>query len=296
MPAQPYKWEQLTDRPPLRWPDGAGVVVSVVISAEHMEWEPPEGVTIPPSAVYGGPYPNKYDPPEVAHHEYGNRVGFFRIAALLDELKIPATVALDSALVRLAPAMLRATLERSWEVAGHGVAFSRMITEDLTEDVERAYIAEALDDLEAATGTRPRGWVGADYGESSRTAELLVAAGVEYVLDWPSDEQPFVIETPAGPILAVPVAGELDDVFSQRVRFVPVQRWGRMVIEGFDRLYADSVSSGRLLVLNVHPFLIGQPFRIRYLREALEHMADHADVSFMTASGVTDAYHAAVAR
>jgi allantoinase len=71
---------------------------------------------------------------------------------------------------------------------------------------------------------------------------------------------------------------ELDEVFTHRGRFIPTRRWADMVIDAFDRLQRDGETTGRLLVLNLHPWVIGQPFRIRELERALAHIAGHTGV------------------
>ena len=65
-----------------------------------------------------------------------------------------------------------------------------------------------------------------------------------------------------------------------------------MVRATFDRLYADGAASGRLLFLNLHPYVIGQPFRIRFLDETLAHLAGREDVWFATAAEVAEWWRA----
>jgi peptidoglycan/xylan/chitin deacetylase (PgdA/CDA1 family) len=267
-----YDWSPLPSRPPVRWPDGARLALCVIVCLEHVEWLPPEGTLVPPSVVYMGPWPRVWDIPEVSHHEYGNRVGVFRIMKLLDRHGIRATVAMDAALAQLAPPLVRHCRERNWEFIGHGIAASRMISERMSVDEERRTIRTALDVLEEATGDRPVGWLGADYGESTRTVRLLAEEGVRYVCDWPNDEQPYRMKVPTGSMVSLPVTLELDDNFTHRRRFIPTDRWAEMAIEAFDRLYRDGEQSGRLLVLNLHPWTIGQPFRIKHLERVLEHV------------------------
>ena len=45
-----------------------------------------------------------------------------------------------------------------------------------------------------------------------------------------------------------------------------------MIKQGFDVLDRDGASNARLLVLNLHPWYIGQPHRIAYLKEALSYI------------------------
>jgi peptidoglycan/xylan/chitin deacetylase (PgdA/CDA1 family) len=285
-----YGWSPLPARPQLRWPDEARIAVCIIVSLEYVELTPPAEALTPPSVVYMGPWPRVWDIPEVSHHEYGNRVGVFRVMKLLDRYRIRATVAMDAALAQVAPALVQHCMDRRWEFVGHGIAASRLISERMSEDEERATIRTSLDVLQEATGYRPVGWLSADYGESSRTVRLLADEGVRYVCDWPNDEQPYTMTVPTGTMVSLPVTLELDDIYTHRRRFIPTERWAEMAIEAFDQLYRDGERSGRLLVFNLHPWTIGQPFRIRHLGRVLEHMAGHSRVWKATAGEIVTWY------
>jgi allantoinase len=289
-----YDWSPLPQRPPLRWPDGAHVALCVVVCIEQIEWLPPDGSVLPPSAVRFGPYPALYDVHEISHHEYGNRVGIFRVLDVLDRHGLRATAAIDALSAEGNPFVVARCLERGWELAGHGLSFGCMITEQMSEAEERRYIRRSLDAVRAAGGTPVRGWLGPDYGESTRTVRLLAELGVRYVCDWPNDEQPYRMKVPVGELISLPVTLDLDEVHTHRERGVSMQGWLRIVQESFDRLYRDGEQSGRLVVLNLHPYLIGQPWRIRYLDHALRYMLARPRVWAATGSEVADWYAANV--
>jgi allantoinase len=270
----PYTdWSPIVTRSRLRWPDDAPVALCVVVHLETMELFPPPGSIPPPTAVGYGPYPNAFQLSRVAAHEYGNRVGVFRVMEVLDRHGIPATVAIDGKLARANPFLVDQCASRKWEFIGHGIAFNRMITGEMGKDAEREFIAESLSAVEDATGTRPAGWVGAGYGESEHTVALLAEQGVRYVCDWANDEQPYRMTVPTGSMVALPAAIDLDPVYTNGTRSIPIQRWARMVAEGFERLCADGRSNARVLVLHLQPYLIGQPFRMKHLDAALGAVA-----------------------
>ena len=267
-----YDWSPLSTRGPLRWPDGARVAVCVIVSLDHMEWAPPPG-SFQAGNLAGGtairPFP---DYTRMSHREYGHRVGIFRVLDALEKAGIPATVAMDSLTAENYPYLVRHCLDRGCEIIAHGQSVSRMITNNMTEQEEQAYIQESVRAITRATGAHPQGWLGPEYGESERTPQLLAQEGITYLCDWANDEQPYPIKSPSGEIFALPILWELDDVGAISLRKVPVQRYGQMLNESFDQLYQDGADNGRVLVLHLHPWLIGQPFRIRYLEEALGHM------------------------
>jgi allantoinase len=88
------------------------------------------------------------------------------------------------------PFLVEELSRRGYEFAAHGTHATRMITSKMDADKERATIEEAIRAVEQCTGKRPTGWVGQDYGESAGAPALLGEAGIEYVADWPNDDQP----------------------------------------------------------------------------------------------------------
>lgn len=286
-----YDWSPAISRPALQWPDGERLALVVVLALEHAEWYPPAG-SGPAPALRTRSYPAEVDVHALSQFEYGNRVGVFRVVELLESLGVVPTIAIDVSTVHNCPRLVDWLRLKGFEVVAHGISPSRMITEALSEPDERAYIDETLTTLGAAFGRAPRGWLGIERSESTRTTGLLAEAGIDYVCDWPNDEQPHVMRVPHGRMTNLPLM-ELDDVRAFQTRFLTAPRYGRVIREQFDRLYADGATSGRLLGLFLHPYAIGQPFRIRHLAEALRHMTSRAGVWTASASEVVDAFNGA---
>ncbi len=264
-----HPWSPIHTREPLHWPDNARVALCVLVNLELMELDPPEG-SFEASRLAGGlgrlPYP---DYARLSHREYGHRVGIFRVLDVLEKHGIAATVALDALTAEHYPYLVQHCRQRGCEIIGHGLSVSRMITSRMSEAEERDSIRASIDALTRATGQVPVGWFGPEYGESDRTPQLLAAAGFHYVCDWANDEQPYRMTTTEGELVSLPIALELDDTHALWERRVPVDRYGTMLSESFAGLYQDGAQTGRLLVLNLHPWLIGQPFRIGFLDAAL---------------------------
>lgn len=283
-----YPWSPLPARPSLRWPQAARVAVCVIVNLEHYDFEPPTGVYTPPSVPGGrgrGPSP---DVAIYSLREYGSRVGIFRVMKVLDKYQVPATVAIDAATASHYPFLVRECLMRGWEFAGHGHSVTQMITSKMSDSEERDHIESALNVIGAATGIRIRGWFSPEYGESHRTPEILSQLGIEYLLDWPNDEQPYRMSVGNGELLSIPTLLELDDVYAHWHRHVSIWRWQRMVEEAFDTLHADGATSGRLLTLSIHPWLIGQPHRIKALDDALGHICGRDGVWKATGGQIAD--------
>ena len=281
-----YDWSPVVTRKKLSWPGDARVALCLIVNLEHLEWTPPENSFQTPS-LYNRPLP---DYRGYSHREYGHRVGIFRVLDVLQKHGISATVAMDALTAQNYPYLVNHCLRRGCEIIGHGISVSQVISSKMSEDEERAYIRKSITALEDATGSAPRGWLGPEYGESARTPALLAEAGVDYLCDWANDEQPYLMKTPLGRLFALPVMLDMNDAFALSERGFPVHEYAEMVKDGFDTMYADAATSGRLLALNLHPWIMGQPFRISYLDEVLGHVMSNTEVWAATGGQIIDWY------
>jgi peptidoglycan/xylan/chitin deacetylase (PgdA/CDA1 family) len=229
-----------------------------------------------------------FDPEHRAYsqHEYGPRVGIFRIIELLDRFKLTATCPTTAVSAHRYPFLMGELMSRGYEVAGHGVRSNHMITSAMTEAEERREITASLDQLEDVTGRRPRGWFGPGGGESQRTPELLDALGLDYVGDWANDDQPYLMTTPRS-LVSLPAQPEWDDLEQLWFRGLDMETWRTGSVEAFEVLHEEG---GRLFTLTLRPWLIGMPHRIRYLEEVLS-VITHGG-SIWNASGAAIAAHA----
>jgi peptidoglycan/xylan/chitin deacetylase (PgdA/CDA1 family) len=282
----PHDTSSITRRAPLRWPGCARVAFGVVVSVEYYEMQPAADHFIPANVPGGfgrAPYP---DFRAFSQRDYGNRVGVFRVIEALRHFEMPATAAIDANTATRYPYVLAQCQEHGIEIAGHGHAVTHVISSHMAEADERAYIASALDTLERVGGVRPVGWHGPEYGQSERTPTLLAELGIEYALDWPNDEQPFLMHTRPKPLVSMAMALELDDVVTMWHRRVGTDRWRRAIADALDQLLADGAKTGRHLILNLHPWLIGHPHRIGYLEEVFADVRKRDGVWIANASQI----------
>ena len=281
-----YDYSPVVSRKRLRWPRKARVAVATIVVLDHLDFAPPEGSVQPPG-LYHRPLPEYW---AFSLRQYGLRVGVYRVLETLARHGVTPTIAIDALTAENCPYLVEHCLRQGFEIMAHGIAVSRMITSRMTEAEERRYIRDSLDAVSRATGTAPVGWLGPEFGESAATPRLLAEAGVRYVCDWANDEQPYPMKVPAGELFALPLILDLDDVFALRDRRFPVDGYARYLKEAFDRIYRDAAKSGRLLVLTIHPYLMGQPFRIGYLDDALHHVMRRKGVWTASAGEIVDWY------
>jgi allantoinase len=282
-----YAWSPIISRERLTWPDGARIAVAFVIGLGHYEADPPPGTFDPPthrSPLRVMPPP---DYPTVSHREYGHRIGIFRLFQIFDAHAIRATAAIDALTAQRYPRIAAECVRRNWEVMAHGVGQRRAITAAMSEPDERAYIRDALDAVGRAAGAAPRGWLSPERSESARTPGLLAETGIQYLCDWANDDQPYLVGPDDRPLVSLPLMQEVSDVNLHWNRRVTMARWAEVVCEAFDTLHGES---GRLFVLPLHPWCIGQPFRVRYLEQVLEHIERHDGVWMATGAEIAAWY------
>jgi len=284
-----HPFSPVAARPEFRLAGGARLAVYLLLHIEYWELEPPAGAHRDPRfrGEFGAFFPEYR---AWSQREYGNRIGAYRILEALDRHRLPATAAVDLLAARRHPNLLEEVRARGYEIAGHGIAVTRMITSRMTETEERACLAEARDGLAALTGAPPASWLGPDHGATPRTSRLLAELGFRYTLDWANDEEPYLHHPPDG-IVALPAPGEWDDAQTLWLRRVPVQKYPDLVGEAVERLLAEP-RGGRVLGLGLHPWVLGAPHRIRYLREALERVAGRPGVLIATAGEIAAQFRA----
>jgi allantoinase len=276
-----FPYSPITERPPVRWPGGARVAFYLGLNIEHYQ------VDKPSTSIFGGTAGLAPDPLNYGWRDYGPRVGIWRLIDSLDRHGVPASVLLNSDVCSRYPQIMRAGMERNWAWLAHGRDNSTFQA-GMSRDEERAYLSEVVTTIEQATGRRPQGWLGPALTETFETPSLLAELGLGYTLDWTNDDQPYELAVPG--VLSIPYSIEMNDI----TMFVSKSYTGPQFLEAvkdqLDQLYADSADSGRVMALCVHPFSVNQPFRHKYLDQALAYIAGHEGVWLTTSDEIADVY------
>lgn len=278
-----YDYSPIVGRPRLTWPNGARVAFYVGLNVEHFEVDKPSTSIVPATSTLVP------DPLNYGWRDYGARVGLWRVAEVLDRVGMRASVLLNSDVGERYPQIIEAGKQRGWTWIAHGRNNSTMHS-GLGIDEERAELDHILRAIETATGRRPQGWMGPGLSQTFATPSLLKEFGLSYLLDWCADDQPFALNVPG--MISVPYAIELNDIPMFILQGQSGEDFCRAVIDQFDQLYQESAESGRVMALALHPFVIGQPFRARYLARALAYIAGHKDVWLATSDEIAAHYRA----
>jgi peptidoglycan/xylan/chitin deacetylase (PgdA/CDA1 family) len=283
MDQQLYDYTPITDRPPLRWPDGKLVAFHLAVNIEHFRLDLPATSQVPPTV---GLVP---DPINYGWRDYGVRVGIWRLIDTLDRLGgMPVSVNLNSEVCRHYPQIIEAGVERDWAWIGHGKTNSIMHTGMELEE-ERTFLQELTSEIEQATGRPVRGWLGPALTETLNTPKLLAELGYTYVMDWCNDDQPYPLNVPG--MISVPYSVDINDITLYLGRNLSGEEYVRMVLDALDQLIEDAdADNGRVLGLPIHPFIVNQPSRHRYLARVLQEIAARDEVWVTTSDAIAEHY------
>lgn len=270
-----YSWQMLSQRKPVHWPDGKHLALWVNVSLQFFPLNQ-QGKPFPPPGGMTMPYP---DLRHFSLRDYGNRVGVYRILKALDRFDIRPTFAINGELAQRTPYLMQTLRERGDEIIAHGWNMDRPHYGGQPIEEERAQIRTTLATLRELTGQAITGWLSPGKVHSENTPELLAAEGVEYLCDWVNDDMPYPFHTKAGNLWAMPLSTELEDQFILRNNLHSEASYREQIEDACRFLLQEArQSGGRILALNIHPWMLGQPHRIGYLEQALSFTTAQAGV------------------
>jgi peptidoglycan/xylan/chitin deacetylase (PgdA/CDA1 family) len=283
LPRERFEYSAIADREPVKLPDGARVAVWTIVNVEEWNIEAPMPRTVltPPAGATVIP-----DGPNWSWHEYGMRVGFWRLKAALDKHNVKATMAVNASVCLSYPRIARAALHAGWEFMGHGYTQKAMHL----ESDQRAVIRKSIDTIREFTGKPPRGWLGPGLTETWVTPDVLAEEGIEYVSDWVNDDQPYEIKTTARPLVMVPYTLEVNDIPMMLIQHHEAPELFNRARDQFDRLYEEGQQSARIMAIAVHPYISGVPHRIKYFEQIYAYMKEKPGVLFWRGEDVLDWY------
>ena len=270
-PNQRLPYSAINDRAPLKMPDNARVVIWPILALEVWDISRPMArmIITPPQGA-----PMLPDFPNWSWHEYGMRVGFWRIKTMLDRLGIRPTDTLNARTCLEYPRVAEACLEAGWEFNAH--AYELIPMHKL--DDESSSIQKTMEIIQNFAGKKPRGLFGPGLTQTYDTMDYLADNGVEYIGDWVLDDEPVWVKTKTKPIVALPYNYELHDIVMMAIQHHESHTYRDRTLDYFDTLYSESEDRPKIIAVAMHPYLSGSPHRIRYVREAFERMLENPGV------------------
>lgn len=288
-----FEWSMLADRAPITWPNGKRLAVWINTSLQFYPlnqrgkpFKVPNGMTMP--------YP---DLRHFSLRDYGNRVGIYRCLKAFAQYNIKPTFAINSQLAQDTPYLVEQLKSTGGEFICHGWNMDHLHYGGQDKNEEAELVKRSLETLRSIVDTPVRGWLSPAKNQSWHTPDLLAANGIEYCCDWVNDDMPYRFRTDNGPLTMMPLSTEIEDQFVIGHNLHSEDSWVEQVKDAFDYLLEESASQGgRMLALNIHPWLIGQPHRISSLEAVLEYITGHNDVWQATASEILDVFTAQTAK
>lgn len=278
-----YWFNPWRGRPKIEWPGGKRLAFWVAPNVEFYELAPPRG---PARASWFRPEP------DVLHYsirEYGNRVGFWRMAKMFDELGVTASISLNVAVLDHYPEIGRAMADRGWELFSHGV-YNTRYQYAMTPDQERELIRDVAASIRKHSGQTLSGWLSPALTNTPETMNVLAEEGVSYTLDLFHDDQPQPVRVRSGKLISLPYSLQVNDWTGLNTGAATPREYGRMIREQFDRLYAEGETHGTVMCLPLHPWMIGYPHRYEALGEAIDYILGHEGVWHATGREIASHY------
>jgi len=286
-----YPWSNLFERPRVAWPGGRGVAVWVVVS---LEWFP----IVPRDQGFRAPGHMQTPYPDYRHYtsrEYGTRIGFYRFLDAFAAQGITASVAMNAAIAVRYPSIVRDVLAAGHEIIAHATDMNATIASGLDREAELGIIRDSLDAIERVSGVRPRGWHSIARSQSWNTLELLAQSGVAYQCDWVNDDMPYRMTTGAGPIVNLPLNHELSDRQIINVQQQSADSYVEQLQDAFRWQESESLRyGGRLLPIQLTPYITGLPYRIDALQALLRWLTAQPGAWFARGDEILDAWVAQI--
>ena len=265
-----FAYSPITQRGDYAWPNGARLAVYLGFNLEHFAFGEGLGACLGPTS----PEPDVLN---FAWREYGNRVGAWRCLELFDALGLPAATILNTALYEHAPELLEACVRRGDEMVAHG--HTNAVRQSVYNEADEKLLLEGcFERIMRQSGSAPRGWLSPWISETRVTPDVLAESGYRYTLNWCHDDQPQVMRTRSGQTLwSIPYPQELNDIPMVVARHMDGRDFADMVIDNFDEMVLQARQQPLVMGVALHPYIVGQPYRLRHLRRALEHLARARD-------------------
>lgn len=270
-----YDYVPMPERKPLRWPNGARVALIFTLNLEY--WDRTKESTEPYYAggppVLPDPVPgNVVDWPNFSWREYGQRVGIWRLYEIFDEFGAQASCTINAKTALERRQMVDYAVGKGWEIVAHNYEQGELLINYMFDEAkEREVIKKTLEVYEQVVGKKAKGWLSSSLRGTLRTADIIAEEGLIFYCDLMNDDQPYLIDTPSGPIVSTPYTNEVNDFTHFHRRGFTTDEVLALYKEQLDVLYAEGERSGRMMNVGLHPHISGLAYRVRALREFIRY-------------------------
>ena len=283
MENQLYSYWPIIERPKLEWPKGARVAFWLGLNIEYYEIDKPS------TSIFPGTATLVPDPLNYGWRDYGPRVGIWRMMEVMDKHGVRGSVLLNSDVCRYYPQIVEQGNKRNWVWLAHGKNNS-IFQANMTLEEEKSYLNEVVTTIREHTGHQPKGWLGPALTETFNTPDLLAELGLTYILDWCNDDQPYPVNVKSGRMISVPYSIEVNDIPLFVGKSLSGEDFYRVLVDQFEVLYEAAEKTGQVMVVGLHPFVVGLPFRLKYLERALAHITGEKNVWVTTSDEIAAWY------
>ena len=278
-----YDFRPYRDRAKVQWPGGKTVAVWVSPNIEFYELDPPAN---PHRKSWTKPHP---DVVGYSHRDHGNRVGDYRLAEVMERHGFKGSVSLSVAMCQHCPEIIDQVNALGWEFFSHGV-YNTRYSYGMDEGQERALIEDAIRTVRDATGQTIKGWLAPALTHTPRTLDLIAEYGLTYTCDLYHDDQPGPVHVKSGRLISMPYSLEVNDHYGFFVYNMSPRDYADTLIRQFDRLAQEGATSGTVMCIPLHAYLIGQPHRIGAFQEVLRHIAADGRAWITRSGDIADHY------
>ena len=219
---------------------------------------------------------------QLSQGQYGSRVALPRIVKLMDEQEIPATFFFPAWSLKLAPEQA-GIIQQSGrhEIGVHG--WIHELNTSLDGATESRLLAQAVDQIEAITGTRPVGYRAPSWNHSPNTLQIVRDMGFIYESSLMHDDRPYELLQDGEPtgVVELPVEWILDDaplLNPLGTRYMNPRDVMQVWMDEFDKAWEE----GTIFLLTMHPHVIGHRSRLVALEGLIEHIKSKDQVWFAT--------------
>jgi len=279
-----YEYWPYAGRPKIEWPGGAKLALWVAPNIEFYELDPPAN---PHRKAWPRPYP---DIVPYSYRDHGNRVGHWRLMEAMDEFGVRGTVSLSVAMCQHCPDIIEASAERGWEFFSHGI-YNTRYAYGMDEAQERAILEDSIRTVKEATGQRIRGYLAPALTHTERTIDLLAELDFWYSCDLFQDDQPQPLNVKSGRLISMPYSLEVNDHYAYNVFGQSPAQYTDVLKRQCDTLLEEGETSGTVMCIPLHAYLVGRAHRIDPFREALRYITAQDGVWVTTAGEIAQYYY-----